>query len=207
MGMQELRRDPFERCHPVIEFAILDFADAGCPKSCPSGLTEGDAVPQAANSLALEQRIAQPRRQLQVLALGSECILGESNGMSVIGDLALMLPGALRKRIVFSPRLPDFVVERGSSEGFDRLGGHPVSGSGCPHAAAFSGYFAGAGRSATSLRGHGQLFQLEVRPQESDRPIGAGFAGNFGNIDARLAQRSPGLWPPSTRCHRAPRSA
>jgi hypothetical protein len=40
---------------------------------------------------------------------------------------------------------------------------------------------------------NGKLVQLEVRTKESNGPIAARLAGNFSYINARLAERTPGL--------------
>ena len=64
----------------------------------------------------LSRASRKPDRQLQIFALGGDGILAELGDLDPVGDLALVLPGALGQLVVFAAGLLDLVVDGSVTE-------------------------------------------------------------------------------------------
>src|ERR1017187_1571643 len=108
--------DPIQRSRAQLQIAILDIRIECVPKAFDQALEQVQSVAQPANALRLQQGFGQPRRQLQILALGGQGLADGLHDERPVGDLAFDLPVALRGVVVFPASFLDLVEYRSVPE-------------------------------------------------------------------------------------------
>ena len=84
----------------VFEIAVFDSRIQSIPETADQAGAKLYALAQARNPFLLDQRFTQPDRQLEILALRRDRVLGKLDHLAVVGDFPLVLPGALRQFVV-----------------------------------------------------------------------------------------------------------
>jgi hypothetical protein len=115
-GTAQRASDPLERSRTHLRIAILDLRIERVPEAFDQGLEQVESVAQSAHALRLQQCFRQPRRQLQILALGGQRLARRLDRQRPVGDLAFHLPVALRGVVLFPASLLDLVVYRSVPE-------------------------------------------------------------------------------------------
>ncbi len=104
--------EPLKRGGAQLGVAVFNLRVEAVPEVLNQTADEIQGSAQAGKALTLEQRLSEPDRDLEILALLGERIAGQLDYERVIGGLSLMLPFSLRSIVVLAPGFFDLVVDR-----------------------------------------------------------------------------------------------